>query len=486
MDKRKRRGRRGRAARVWMAVLLAVGYLAAGAVAPFINYRTVTEQTEAAFDPAFFRSDQAGVDRAMLLESNSSAWEHRIRLMNGARSEIILSTFDMRDGESTRDLLSVIWHKAEEGVSIKILVDGISGLIRMTPNPLFAAVSSHPCIEMKLYNPVNPLTPWTSQGRMHDKYVIVDSRAYILGGRNTFDYFLGTYDEVNKSLDREVLVLNGACGTGREKESSLFEVRKYFQKVWESEVCKGFGGDDGLGEKERTQEQIRMLEERYEELSGRFGDFFRDDYDYEAITCETNRIRLVSGPVGIYGKEPQVFHTITGLMLEAEERVAIHTPYVVSNGYMNDRLRQIAEAVPDARLVINSVENGDNFVASSDYQYHKKDVVETGLEIYEYDGGYSTHGKSFVIDDDLCGIGSYNFDLRSTYMDTELMLVVQSRELTAQLREAMEEIERDCRRVVDEREYIVPEHVEVAEVPVWKRAAWKIVGLLLQPVRCLA
>ena len=484
--KEKKGRRRGRAGKLGIALLLLVGYLAGGAVFPFLWYQPVTEETQEAFDVKDFCSAETGVDRAMLLESNESAWEHRIRLLDQARYQIILSTFDMRDGESTRDLLAVIWHKAEEGVQVKILVDGISGLIRMEPAPLFSAVSSHPNIEIRLYNPVNLLTPWTSQGRMHDKYLIVDSSAYILGGRNTFDYFLGSYDMVNKSLDREVLVWNEAQGTDREEESSLFAVEAYFQKVWELDVCRRFHGEAALQEKKRIREQIRLLEERYQALCTEHKALFQKDFDYEAATCETNQIRLISGPVGIYGKEPQVLYAITELMKQAKERVIIHTPYIVSNGYMNEQLRQIGENVPDARLVINSVENGDNFVASSDYQYHKKDVVETGLAVYEYDGGYSTHGKSFVIDEDLCGIGSYNFDLRSTYMDTELMLVIQSKELTTQLREAMEVIERDCRKVVDEKNYIVPEHVVVAKVPLWKRAAWKIVGFLLQPVRCLA
>ena len=85
-------------------------------------------------------------------------------------------------------------------------------------------------------------------------------------------------------------------------------------------------------------------------------------------------------------------------------------------------------------MIINSVENGDNFVASSDYQYHKKDVVATGTKgLYSMTAATPPSGKSLVIDDDdLCAIGSYNFDLRSTYMDTELMLVIQSEELTGQ------------------------------------------------------
>ena len=166
---------------ILIIVVCIVVYLVAGAIGPFIKYKDVSSQTAEEFRADSFRSSEAGTDRAMLLETSESALEHRIRLINGAKSRIILSTFDMRNGESTKDLLSVIWHKAEEGVKVQILVDGVSGLIRMEPDPLFHAVASHPNIQIKIYNPVNPLMPWKTQGRMHDKYVIVDDSAYILG-----------------------------------------------------------------------------------------------------------------------------------------------------------------------------------------------------------------------------------------------------------------------------------------------------------------
>ena len=60
----------------------------------------------------------------MLLETNKSAWDERIRLFNQAKERIILSTFDMRDGKSTRDLLAVLYHRAEEGIKIKIWLTG--------------------------------------------------------------------------------------------------------------------------------------------------------------------------------------------------------------------------------------------------------------------------------------------------------------------------------------------------------------------------
>lgn len=43
----------------------------------------------------------------------------------------------MRDGKSTRDLLAVLYHRAEEGIRIQILVDGVSGTIRLEGNELF-------------------------------------------------------------------------------------------------------------------------------------------------------------------------------------------------------------------------------------------------------------------------------------------------------------------------------------------------------------
>ena len=135
--------------------------------------------------------------------------------------------------------------------------------------------------------------------------------------------------------------------------------------------------------------------------------------------------------------------------------------------------------------MINSVENGDNFFASSDYQYNKQKVIDTGLQLYEYDGGTSYHAKSIVIDDDISIIGSYNLDLRSTYVDTELMLVIKSEGLTQELLAYMDQIQQDCRKVINRTEYEVPEHVTVAEVPAYKRILWKAVGFLMQPLRVL-
>ena len=45
------------------------------------------------------------------------------------------------------------------------------------------------------------------------------------------------------------------------------------------------------------------------------------------------------------------------------------------------------------------------------------------------------HTKSILIDDRLSLIGSFNWDMRSVYLDTELMLLVDCPALNAALRE---------------------------------------------------
>ena len=67
-----------------------------------------------------------------------------------------------------------------------------------------------------IIRPINPLKPWKMMGRMHDKYLIADGKRYILGGRNTYNYFLGDFPG-HKNYDRDVLVV---CDEP-EKENSV-------------------------------------------------------------------------------------------------------------------------------------------------------------------------------------------------------------------------------------------------------------------------
>ena len=357
-------------------------------------------------------------ERAVIIEKNPEALLQRVRLIKNAKKEIILSTFAFQSDESGKLILGALHDAADRGVHIRLLVDGMESWIDMEGNPYFYGLSSHENVEIKLYNKANPLKPWKMMGRMHDKYLIADGKRYILGGRNTYNYFLGDFPG-HKNYDRDVLVV---CDEP-EKENSVNQLLEYFETIWEQE-----------------------------------------DSGYTDETFETEKIALVSNPIHTGSKEPVVWYQLGELMKNAKDRVKIHTPYIICNDMMYNTWEEIAENVSDFSIMTNSVANNGNPFGAADYAKNRNRILSTGINIWEYEGGYSYHGKSILIDDDLSVIGSFNMDMRSAYLDTELMLVIRSKDINKQLEEGMMEYEKVSRQILEGGTYNDPYHVEPIEL----------------------
>lgn len=452
--------------------LIAALYSGVGGYIPFARCLKIDDLSALEARAAEMDQDVATGDRAAILETRTEALDVRIRLMAQAKREIVIATYDTRDGEVASDILAVAMWKAREGVRVRLLVDGIAGRLNLMPSELFRAAAGLPNVEIRFYNCLSQLTPWKHMGRMHDKYLIVDDAAYILGGRNMFDSFIGEYPAPVYSVDREALVYN----SDGSADSSVFALRAYFEGMWEHAETTVFEGG-GIGE-QRRREMIDGLSERCARMRADKPQLF-EPADYSAMTDETRGVWLVSNPTMIYAKRPVVFEQLCALMRRAERDVVIHSPYAVLNGHMRSALADIAARVP-VTLMINAVENGANVVASSDYLYHRSDLLDTGVHLLEYAGGESYHGKALAIDDDLSVIGSFNLDLRSTYVDTELMLVIRGEAVNAKLRGHMDALHAKCR---DAASGDVPDGLSIPEMPLWKRAALRALGALLQPFR---
>ena len=87
------------------------------------------------------------------------------------------------------------------------------------------------------------------------------------------------------------------------------------------------------------------------------------------------------------------------------------------------------------QIVLNAVEKGSNPWGCTDCLNQKKKILETGVDVYELMNDYPVHTKAVLINDRLSVVGSYNLDMQSTYLDTELMLVIDSEKLSQQIHE---------------------------------------------------
>ena len=164
----------------------------------------------------------------------------------------------------------------------------------------------------------------------------------------------------------------------------------------------------------------------------------------------------------------------------------IHTPYAVFSDDMYDGITEVKKQVKDTTMILNSIASGDNVCASADYQKNRGKILDTGISLYEYRGKHSTHGKSIVIHDDIAGGGSYNFDCRSTYVDTETMLVVQGKEITKQLEEDFSRLKSGSLKVNQDGSYQNDKDVAERTMDSKKQGMIKILSYIIQAFRYLA
>lgn len=464
---------------VLLAVMIVLVYLFVGAMVSYGRHPEITETTKQNTDITRFYKKSDNQERASVIEKNGDALLQRIRLIKNAKKEIILSTFAFHADNSGRIVIGALLEAAGRGVKVKVLADGFESWIAMERNPYFYALAAHENIEVKLYNRANPLKPWKIMGRMHDKYLIADREAYILGGRNTYDFFLGDFPG-HKNIDRDAFVY---C-ENPQPENSVYQLLDYFESVWNRKESRLFHDDPKLNQRSKVKKSLEDAKKCYR-------DFYQEheeeilDTNYEKDTLPTEGIALVSNPIHTGAKEPTAWYELGELMKQASSRVKIHTPYIICNDYMYGTWKEISEKVPDFMVMTNSVTNNGNAFGAADLKYRKEEMLDTGIDIWEYEGGTSYHGKSILIDDDISVIGSFNMDMRSAYLDTELMLVIRSEEVNDQLEAEMLAYEKSSRQALPDGAYNNPYEVEPASYAKGMKRRVTLVGRLLGWARFL-
>ena len=464
---------------VGIALLLLLVYLVyfiVGMTVPFLPLERTAPGTR---DPASYRGDGTPwVERASVIEENEDALDWRLKLIDAATESVSFVTYQFREGESTTRLAEALKEAAERGVKVRIIVDGFNDVLRMEGRPFFRAVAAVPGIEMKIYNRPSLLTPWNCNARLHDKYLIVDDLAYIIGGRNTHDGFLLENDTGLRNYDREALVYNTAHGAPAPDgdPASIYGLIDYFNDMWESDAVAYFR-DGGA---KPTDPKIEAEYDRWNTFATSLPTLSDPDAALAAATLSVDRVTLVTGETGTKGKKPLIWNELVSLSASATDRVLIQTPYILCSKDMYADLEKMVASGADVTMLTNSILNTDNKFAPPDYLYHQDEILDTGVSIMEFDGDYSTHAKTVLIDDDLVVIGSFNVDLRSTYMNTEIVVVIAG--------EAFQDQAEACMRPVFAGSALIGEENTVGQrlredAGFFKRVGLYLVGAVVQLFR---
>lgn len=443
-------------------------------VLPYVRHKKVPAAYRESFDVSQLYGSSQGTERVAYIDDNSDALLWRLHLIEEAQEEIILSTFDFRSDEAGKDIIAALMQAADRGVQVRVIVDGFNGVLRMTGNEYFKALVSCPGVSIKIYNPINLFRPWDMQARLHDKYLIIDDSMYMLGGRNTMELFLGDYSE-QKNMDRELFVYETETP---DETTSISQVKRYFETIWalpdsREYVCRKKTSSIEQAEKE-LKERYGYLKETYQEAY--------TDWNYTALTMETNRISLLSNPVESENKEPLLWYSLQQMMLEAEQ-VTMYTPYIICGKEMYQGLEELKDRGVSMEIITNDTASGANPWGCTDYLNQKEKIWDTGVKVYELMGEYSSHTKAVLLDNRMSLVGSYNFDMRSTYQDTELMLAVDCPELNRIIRQEAELDKTKSKIMGENGEYQYGENYIPREMSVGKKIFYSIMRVLVMPLR---
>lgn len=434
----------------------------------------LTDEQKVEIGKREYMSEVNGSERIRCIDDNEEAFLWRLRMIESARESIVFATFDFREDNSGTDVMAALYSAAERGVKVQILLDGLNYMLYLDNSDLFRALCAHDKVEVRVCNPVGVKNIFYQNYRMHDKYLIVDNDMYLLGGRNTNDIFLGDHtDGIN--IDREILVYESKPGEGE----SLLACRQYFSDIWkESSV-----------EEQKPSVKEEKLAEAYEILRNRNvsacqkNEEIKNYNNWLEDTIPANKITFLHNGIRARKKDPVMLYELEHIMEQGKD-VIIQTPYVICNDKMYEVLANVREHA-DVRIILNAVERGSNPWGCTDYLNNKEKIENTGVTVYELLNEYAVHTKTILVDNRISIVGSYNWDARSTYLDTELMLVIDSEPLNQHIREMSAAYMAKSKEVRPDGTETEGKDYQGFTLPTSKKLFYNILRIIIIPFRHL-
>ncbi len=397
---------------------------------------------------------QPGKTGAILIPDGLDAFAARAMSARQAGRSLDLQYYIWHDDLTGHLLMYEAWKAAERGVRVRMLLDDIN---TSGKDASLLALDAHENIEIRVYNPFRNRDGvgrviemvqrmFSITYRMHNKAWIADNRVAIVGGRNVGIEYFDAHNQTN-FRDLDVLLFGPAVA----QASGIFDT------FWNSDAVVPIA--------ELNRKPQRKLEAVLagikEEANGRVARRYLDRVDLspnvraylaqELTPYWTDRIRVLSDPP-LKWKDNQPGEYLVAELFEVvrgtQEKALLISPYFVPG---NEGVAALAALVRErdahVGVVTNSLAANDVVAVHGGYANYRKDLLRTGVKLYEMrpqvsqpgaslfgSSGASLHTKAFVVDDRHGFIGSFNIDPRSIELNTEMGVLFEDGPLAVALR----------------------------------------------------
>ena len=395
----------------------------------------------------------------------------RLRLIDKAEKTLDLQYYIWDNDKVGALALHALIRAADRGVRVRLLIDDNNA---KSTEGIFLALAQHPNIEVKLFNPYRfrkyraldmILDLKRINRRMHNKSFIADHQVALIGGRNMTNQYYNVSDNYQFS-DVDVMLVG----------SAVKDISHSFDEYWNHEYAY------------KVQEVVKQSAHRlsYDSLKQQLDEHYKriTVQNYLDLTSNSQAIdSLMSrdipldwvkaevvkdSPDKIKSKAKKKEHLNFQLIQQLEQpekNVDLISAYFVPEKKGAKMLTDLAEDGIKVRVLTNSFKANDVAVVHAFYGKYRQDLLEHGVQLYEFLPALdkndldrhtealakkakvnlkglsrsSLHAKLMALDEKQVFIGSFNFDPRSAYLNTEIGVLLNSPPLAQAVHTTMDE-----------------------------------------------
>jgi putative cardiolipin synthase len=392
-----------------------------------------------------------GLSGVMPLRRGPDAFAARVGLARTAEAAIDAQYYIWQRDAAGLLLLDELRRAAGRGVRVRLLIDdvGTEGL-----DAELAAFDALDHAEVRLFNPFPFRTargaaylfdPARLNRRMHNKSFTVDGIVTVLGGRNVGDIYFARGSEGHYS-DFDVLAVGPAAA----------QVSAEFDAYWDSASAYPAGpllgpAEPGVLDRAAAEAAALPRAESYGEAVAEAT--FAADLLSGTAALDWAPAAVVSDDplkgLGLADSEGLMIARLAEILAEPEARVELIAAYFIPGRRGAELIEGLARRGIRVRILTNSLEATDVLPVHSGYAEYRDALLAAGVELYELKSATlpreesdhfgvlaaatsSLHAKALTVDGRRAFVGSFNFDPRSFFLNTEMGILVDSPALAAE------------------------------------------------------
>ena len=435
-----------------------------GAHAPKTHSDALTDPGSTNFGKQFTAAHYApGESGFHLFNVGVDGFLMRMEMINAAERTLDLQYYIFRSDESGQLLTDALLRAADRGVKVRILVDDgetVPGDERLL------TFANHTNVQIRVFNPFDYrghlralraidylLHKSRLDYRMHNKLLVADNAAALVGGRNVGDQYF-QIDPDSQFADDDVFT----------EGPTVPLLSATFNAFWDSDLAI-------------PAEALHRPEPHPHHGSAKADKLNRAGFDYQARLAAgvpladifSGKLPLVHATALVVCDTPEkkqavkqgttrslMYQPVADAISASRTELIVVTPYFIPAPEEMQLLKDSRARDLHVRLLTNSMESAQELSAHSGYMHYRKVLLREGVELHEIramlgstrgsgqskaisrHGNFGLHAKMFVFDRRRVFIGSMNFDQRSRRLNTEVGVIIDSRELSQQAAERFE------------------------------------------------